>query len=267
MPQSVPEITSLNDPRLDIPYITIYDQKSLGFSFFLFCLLPIAPMMYSIFAPTDHLRVVQYIILFLTALWVITILSNLQYVRKIQKTAQPGQATLVDKFIDTTVDITTHTLVYAFKHKEDNNELKMYQARIAVSTPEEFNVPIGSTLNFSSTPVKNQFNSLINHLPFMWIISPIGKFHKKINRWTLSTSFILICFSLLTIWARAAYLATANLWLEMPFQQAINPFLDTLRSLEPLNHIQVVLQTIPILLLVIAVAVYFIFQSLYPINN
>jgi hypothetical protein len=263
MPQPVPEITSLNDPRLDIPYVTIYDQKSLGCSFFLFCLLPIAPMIYSIIAPANHLRVVQYIILALTALWVITIISNIQYARKVRKTAQPGQATLVDKFIDTTVDMTTYTLVYAFKHKEDNNEVKMYQTRIAVSTPEEFDVPIGSTLNFVSTPVKSQLNSLVNNLPFMWIISGANKFRKKINRWTFGTSFLLILFSLLVIWARAAYLATANIWMELSYQQAINPYLDMLRSLEPLNHIRVVLQTIPMLMLVIAVAVFFMFQPLF----
>ena len=267
MQQSVYEVTSVDDPRLDLPFITIYDQKSLGFSFFLFCLLPILPMLYSCFAQNDGLRIAQNGMLILSILWIITIFSNRNYARKIHQKAQPGQATLVDKFIDHTGDSTTKTLVYSFNYINENGETKIYQTRVAAQTTEDFNVPIGNVIHYNSVAMKNKFNSLINHLPVMWIISSPQEFQQKINRWTLTTSFILINFALLSIWARAAYLATANIWLELSSQQAINPYLTTLLSPEPLQHIQQVLRTIPSLLLIILIALIFIFTSLRPASK
>ena len=264
MQQPITNITELDDPRLNLPFVTIYDQKSLGCSFFLFCLLPILPVIYSVVAQNEGIRLAQYGILILTALWVITIVSNRNYVEKIRKTAQPGQATLVEKFIDITGDTITKTLVYTFNAINENGENTQYQTRVSVATQDEFDVPLGHVIKFSSVPMKSHLNSVINHLPFMWIRSGLDGFRKKINRWTFMTSFIMFMVSLLAIWTRAALLATSNIWLEFSLDQAITPILQAALSSEPLPYFQSVLITMPALPLVGATALYFMMLSLVP---
>ena len=207
-----PEEIDKNDPRLDVPTITLYRKTSSGCLWLLASTLPCLAMIFAMLTDGDGVSVSQYALLLAIGLWIALWLADANNVKRLRQSGKPGSATVVDKFSYRIRDDRTYVVVYQFEHSQPDGQTHMVHVAEHSHSLHGFDVPLGHTMKFFSVPLTT---SMKRNWPATWSLMSPNELQVLMFTSVARTAIIFPLLGVLALWARTAWRVADLHWPEM----------------------------------------------------